>query len=209
MSCRWEIACNNTIDGKVQRSFAVGASDVVCIAIDGVCPVSKYSAVSSAPQTSSPRETGMTECTPCPPQTTTAGPGSSKASECVCERGYTGPSQGPCAVCAAGKYKDVIGSTECKPCPANTYSGKLGATSTAACLPCMHGAVSPNGSVSLLACECDLGYTLGPDNQSCVKCVAGTFKAAQGPGACRQCEAGKFCTSMLLYTNLKTLNPKP
>ena len=43
-------------------------------------------------------------------------------------------------------------------------------------------------------CSCGKGYTSGPDGGTCVACVAGTYKDANGSTPCTKCSRGKYST---------------
>jgi hypothetical protein len=63
------------------------------------------------------------------------------------------------------------------------------------CQSCPAIMSSPAGSVSVIACTCDEGYT-GLDGDQCSACAAGTYKAVRGSSACVHCPVGKFSSSI-------------
>jgi hypothetical protein len=131
------------------------------------CEVGKYKSVSgSAPcDLCKPGkyldELARTECKTCPLLKTSL-PGQSHLDSCNCIAGYTGPSGlAECQECDKGKYKDSFGSFECFPCPAGTYSDTKGNTNMSFCLSCPSRMSSPQRSISISACSCDEGFTMG------------------------------------------------
>ena len=180
----WNIQCNATFNGMLNQKFFLGASNPVCIATDGLCPVGKYSTGNGA-------VSDITNCLICPALITTDDVGQSLLTDCQCILGHTGQDTGPCTVCDAGKYKDAIGSSECTLCPAATYTDTVGAISAPLCLVCPASAGSPPGSTLLAHCVCNAGYT-GPDGGACTECAAGQYKDAIGSAECALCAAGKY-----------------
>ena len=114
------------------------------------------SAITSSP-TSTPTPATPTPATPAPAPATSPLPAPPPPPPPmpidVCTPGYTGP-LGSCVLCEAGKYKSSLGSTPCSTCPANSVTvGK--------------------GSVTVIACHCDAGYSGPLGGQDCTACVAG------------------------------------
>lgn len=183
----WDIHCNATFNGKLHQKFVLGATDPVCIATSGLCPIGKYSTGNGVAY-------DITNCLICPALTTTSAVGSTLLTLCKCIPGYTGQDTGPCTACAAGTYKDAIGSSECTSCPPATYSSTVGANGAAYCLACPAYTTSRQGSTLLSHCICNAGYT-GPDGSICVACIAGKFKSRNGTDQCMLCAPGKFSAS--------------
>ena len=131
-----------------------------------LCPENTFSALS-----------GATQCTPCPPYSSSV-MGSSRCTfapcrgedynmGCVCPVGKTGPDGGPCSPCAAGTYKNVTGDARCTNCGSTKTSvagsascfcrANYTTTATGDCLPCMNGMISYENSA---ACFCPNGTSL-------------------------------------------------
>ena len=91
-------------------------------------------------------------------------------SGCVCIAGYF-TSSGSCVACMEGKYKDSVGNVTCTDCWDNS-------TSLA-------------GSMDIMECLCDEGYTLVEDGAgySCVECGVGKYKQFAGFIECRECSS--------------------
>ena len=112
---------------------------------------------------------GDGDCNQCPEADSTSPPGSTSADECLttCSPGSFGPDGGECELCEPGKFKAVGGTSPCtETCPVN--------------------ADSKPGSTALTDCECNAGFT-GPNGGECEACLAGSYKADKGPGACDEC----------------------
>ena len=92
-----------------------------------------------------------------------------------------------CSVCPIGQYKSVTSNNECLSCPPDTYQDTLGATSVTQCKPCPANSYAPAGTGKIADCLCGLGYT---GDEECVRCTAGTYKAANGTSNCTSCPAG-------------------
>ena len=187
----WDISCNTTVHGKIEDSFSLATAEPVCIALNGQCPLAKYSPGNGA-------EYDISSCMKCPANMTTANLGSTIVSACKCNVGFTGPDGdgGTCVPCSAGKYKDAIGSASCTVCPVGKFSSTTGGTAISACLACPNGSTTASTGASLLSqCICKLGYT-GPNGQACQACEAGKYKQAVGAAACTQCEAGKSSSAL-------------
>ena len=128
--------------------------------------------------------------------------------------GKAGGGARACSQCAAGKFSLAAGSTACSVCRAGTYSGTVGASSAATCLHCANGKYSatvgafnasfcrscpshstcPEGSVSLAACTCDVGYS--GVGSACSACCQGTHKRVLGSSNCLPCQAGKYSATL-------------
>ena len=184
---KWTFQCNTTFDGKLNEKLVLSTLEPLCIATNGLCPISKYS-------TRTGLASDITNCLKCPPLTTTAAVGSTRLSDCKCKVGYTGPDAGSCSACSQGKYKDAIGSGECTVCPNGKFSSIVSGNVSSVCLNCPSDSWSPSGSTLLEHCVCNVGYT-GQDPESCLACVAGKFKAVNGTAECTQCAAGKYSSS--------------
>ena len=75
-------------------------------------------------------------------------------SACVCNAGYSGDgtTAGGCLQCAAGTYKDSVGN--------------------GACISCVGTNIwSPTSSISINACQCNVGYD--GTGAACSACTAG------------------------------------
>ena len=121
---------------------------------------------------------GSDPCTQCP--TFAHSPaGSGAVTACVCNAGYAGPAGGPCSVCEAGKFTPPHATGTCTDCAEGTYSAAAGATE---CSLCPSNAHSPTGSSTVLACQCNSGYS-GPDGGPCAEVQTTTHVApATTPG---------------------------
>jgi hypothetical protein len=128
--------------------------------------------------------------------------------------GKAGGGARACSQCAAGKFSLAAGSTACSECQAGTYSGTVGASNAATCLNCANGKYSatvgafnasfcrscpshstcPEGSVSLAACTCDVGYS--GVGSACSACSQGTHKPVLGSSNCLPCQAGKYSATL-------------
>jgi hypothetical protein len=190
----WKIQCNATVNGKLDQTFILSATDPVCIASNGLCPIGKYSSGNGVSY-------NITDCFKCPALTTTASEGNTRITGCKCNRGYTGPDAGTCTACTAGTYKDFIGSSGCSLCAAAKYSSIVGADNISLCLACPSDSSSPSGSTLQSQCMCNRGYT-GPDGGSCVGCVAGKYKPTNGSVTCTQCTSGKFSAATGATSNV-------
>ena len=150
------------------------------------------------------------KCSPCPFHAVSA-IGSSSRSDCQCAKGYTGPDGRSCVACVAGKYKAVQGASACASCRAGKFSTTSAATAESSCTTCAansysapdnghcilcpYYAVSSRASSSQTDCVCDVGFT-GPNGGPCGACPAGKYKQVIGSSQCRQCQEGKFSTSV-------------
>ena len=132
---------------------------------------------------------GSALCKTCPPSTTSAA-GSMTVSDCTCIAGYSSAEKdvGTCVVCAADTYKDVKGTESCTPCPANS--------------------MSPQGSVSISACTCNMGYYKDQSGVGCTPCPESSLSPPastsitacicklgfSGPagGNCNACQPGTY-----------------
>ena len=91
-------------------------------------------------------------------------------SGCVCIAGYF-TSSGSCVACMEGKYKDSVGNVTCT--------------------DCWDHSTSLAGSMDIMECLCDEGYTLVQDGagHSCVECEVGKYKQFAGVIECRECSS--------------------
>eukprot|EP00277_Geminigera_cryophila_P011646 CAMPEP_0179437518 /NCGR_PEP_ID=MMETSP0799-20121207/21399_1 /TAXON_ID=46947 /ORGANISM="Geminigera cryophila, Strain CCMP2564" /LENGTH=558 /DNA_ID=CAMNT_0021218511 /DNA_START=135 /DNA_END=1811 /DNA_ORIENTATION=- len=142
-----------------------------------------------------------TQCSNCPVNSNSPKL-STSVNDCECNAGSYGPNGGSCTACPTAKPFSEKGSTSsdaciatcsagftgsvpCTACPAGKYKQGAG---DGACLPCPSGKVSESQSGALTDCECAVGTTgLNGVGATCVKCVAGKYKAATGEAACRSC----------------------
>lgn len=133
----------------------------------------------------------VTACLTCPLHTSSIR-GQSHVNDCSCIPGYTGSGGlAGCQECDQGKYKDSAGSTECIPCPAGAYSNQRGNDNVSHCLSCPPSMSSAEGSISMTACRCNVGYT-GANGDKCFSCVPGKYKDIPGTSNCIVCDLGKF-----------------
>jgi hypothetical protein len=186
----WNIECRSTVRGKLNETFSLGAADPVCIALNGQCPLAKYSSGDGAVY-------DITTCLKCPTHRTTAAVGSTRITDCKCNAGFSGPDgdSGTCVACVAGKYKSVIGSSACLDCPVGKHSDTIEATDISTCESCpADSTTTSSGSTQQSQCLCNIGYK-GPDGGTCESCAAGKYKSALGSAECTQCEAGKHSAS--------------
>ena len=134
---------------------------------------------------------GSDNCTLCPPMSDSPA-ASTSASQCLCRVGHTrvdgvNGTFRTCGACPAGTYKDIPGFDACVKCRAGKYSVTVAAT-TDTCLPCPFGASSPSGSVSVINCTCDKGYTSSGDgSETCLACKPGKYKDVTGSAPCMHC----------------------
>ena len=62
---------------------------------------------------------------------------------------------------------------------------------SATCSECPSNPYSPAGSVSIINCICNAGYS-GANGGECVACALGLFKEFQGDQECTPCAPGSF-----------------
>ena len=86
----------------------------------------------------------------------------------------------------SGKFKAALGSETCSGCGAGTFSLSAGASVCADC--------QARGT-------CKPGFS-GPKCGSCIHCVKGKYKIAQGDAACTNCVVGQYSTSVGATFNL-------
>jgi cysteine-rich repeat protein len=110
---------------------------------------------------------------------------------CECNVGFTGPDFKSCVECIAGTYKNATGNMSCSLCPANTFSTTIASITVDNCLTCPLNAISLEGSNSLYACICALGFT-GPDGENCTACNPGFYKDVNGSSNCTGCPVNTF-----------------
>jgi hypothetical protein len=89
-----------------------------------------------------------------------------------------------CRLCKEGTYQSSAGSAKCIHCPAGKYNSDLGSNSLSACLDCIPGKFSQNGSAPV----------------SCELCASGQFQASFGQDRCWTCSS---------YYNDPTLTSSP
>ena len=123
------------------------------------CPANTYS---SSRQTV---EVAGQQCTPCPLNFQTDGPGQTSALACRCSRGVSNASA--CGLCGAGSYLDAL-ANQCLACPA--------------------GSTSPPGSVGVLSCGCPQGTRQARSGNGivCEACPPNTYSGSVGV-ACVPC----------------------
>jgi hypothetical protein len=130
-----------------------------------------------------------------------SGVGSDESTDCKCNKGYTGNDGTTCSACEAGKYKTVVGASNCLNCNEDMYLDFTGATTSTSCRNCPQYSQAPEGSSSLAACVCKLGYTGAgggpghvplPGFQNCRACPSGTFKDTTGSAPCTNCEENHY-----------------
>ena len=144
------------------------------------CPGGSVANASSNACSTCPRDTFETDrasCRPCPGNSS-APEGSSQA--CTCLPGYP-LLESECSACAPGTFER---EGVCEACPAHYFSVLPGATSNESCVRCAEHSLSPPGSASPLACLCAAEFTGGG---ACELCMPGSFKSAEGSGACLEC----------------------
>ena len=78
-------------------------------------------------------------------------------------------------------------------CEEGKYSNETGETSEMTCTECPPHSFSGHGSISILNCTCNKGYS-GPDGWMCTACRAGTYKDVNGSTPCTPCLQGKYST---------------
>jgi len=81
---------------------------------------------------------------------------------------------GPCTLCLLGTYKTGSGTAVCRDtCPANS--------------------TSPEGSASVDACICSMGFhSNGLTAMDCISCARGTLKILSGREPCTKCAPGSY-----------------
>ena len=151
-------------------------------------------------------ETGMSECTPCPDNKTSAAE-STMLENCTCEKGFTSALNNECHACEAGKYKNTTGPDACTDCGIGKYNPHENATSEASCMGCRNrtfadtegnAECSPcpkNASQGDNAtyCVCDAGFKKENEaDLSCSACPAGKFSDSTDSAECEDCDMGYF-----------------
>lgn len=168
---------------------------------------------------SAPTRDDLTICIPCPPHTTTIGPGSWSRSQCVCDTPrlrYPVPAEdgGGCGCGAGYRYNGVLeacvacdpgttsrnGSTQCTLCAAGYFQKELHrepATDARACLPCPASARCAAGS-TIETIVLRRGFWRLTNRTSDVRpCAGGSVSAACLPngtvGVCAEGHEGPLC----------------
>ena len=132
-----------------------------------------------------------TVCLDCPVNTWSMH-GQDHIRNCSCIRGYEGPDGlAECVKCGPGKYKDSFGTFKCFQCPSGTYSEQTGNYDLSLCLACPQLMSSMEGSLTIMSCICEEGYT-GENGDECSACVPGKYKARKGSSRCVLCPLGTY-----------------
>lgn len=144
-------------------------------------------------------------CEPCLAHSTSDA-GSDGLEDCKCNAGFQpGDYPGHCVECALGSFKSFAANQACLPCPSGMQGNAEVSprTSISACVdcpagtyesnnicyPCPANSLSPSGSSSSAACQCDAGFTgTGP----CTPCSPGSHKPSPGSALCADCQAGTY-----------------
>lgn len=117
------------------------------------------------------------QCTPCPLNFQTDGPGQTTALACQCIGGLQQEANatGVCGLCGSGKYLDRLANK---------------------CLPCPAGSTSAPGSVGILSCTCPVGTREAQHGSSlvCEPCPLNTYSSSAGV-ACIACPQGMITKS--------------
>lgn len=134
----------------------------------------------------------MTNCTPCPPGSSSSALGATLASTCkTCAPGTFQPDHGSpsCKPCPPGSFSTVVGAVNasvCTLCPANTAGG---GSSLGACVSCLAGTYSASG----WGVCCPPGQAAITGGLTCSPCPAG--KWGNGAGPCNDCPSGTYLPS--------------
>ena len=169
---------------------------------------------------------GTSTCEQCQSGSFQPATGISNATNCIpCDPGtYSLGGVDYCTPCASGKFNDAEGATsisDCEMCPENTNTQNLagsdekadcvcntGYTGTgASCEACRTHSNSSGGQTD---CTCNKGYgyvSAGGVGESCVQCVAGTYKDTQENQGCSDCNENEFSSGLGADTN--TCRPCP
>ena len=120
------------------------------------------------------------QCTPCPPNMHTAGPGTANAAGCACPYEQNGTT---CQLCTANYY---FASGACRACPPNTFSA-VGAVGLLSCM-CPRGSRAMKQNDHTLVCEpCPLAYYSNAVGLSCTRCPNGFTTPSVGCTTRLQC----------------------
>ena len=144
--------------------------------------------------------------------------GQSSCSACnyQCKAGFAHqgcglPNPGKCVACGAGQFKETAGTTQCSNCPSGKFTDAVGQSvckscpgadaqtnrggkyqdqdGQTGCKSCDHTCAAGEHKLNLAEHHTGCG---GSSQGQCVKCDAGTKKAAQGAHSCKACAAGRF-----------------
>ena len=151
-----------------------------------LCPANTYSETFASEN--------LDSCLGCPNLTRSV-PGSRDKKNCVCLPGYSGANGGPCIACLPGTYKQINGSSACVSCAAGKYSPTPTAISDSTCELCPSDSHSAEGSINVLQCMCNLGYT-GVPPSPCAPCLKGSYKATVGSLPCDLCVSGTYLSGI-------------
>ena len=137
----------------------------------------------------------------CPNNSATEGNASTSIDSCHCNAGFeragvqcqrcaAGKFKGShgnasCSLCEAGQFNVLDGAIECTACPPNTFQAEPGSSTCTACPP---NSVSGDGSWAQHMCLCQPGFS--GNNDSCVACALGFYKASTANHACAHCGDG-------------------
>lgn len=183
-----------------------------------VCPIGQYKSATSNNQClSCPPDTyqdtlgatSITQCMPCPANSY-APAGSGRIADCLCGPGYVSlpnATAGGCDACPPGTYNSESGREACTNCAAGKYGTEPAATAQSMCLDCPANTFSLNGSNLLTNCSCNAGHSGAADGAECVACLAGTYKTGVGIGACTNCSANEYSTTVAQVVSTCTSCP--
>ena len=160
---------------------------------------------------------GQASCLQCPGNSSST-PGSTSPVDCLCNPGFytdnctdcqmdthvaclpcprgsfkSDHSHSACTTCPAGTSTAAAGAIDagaCSPCPRNTYADEALESAVVECTSCPVHSTSSEGSVSVLDCSCDPGFTGARNMSQCVACGNGKYKPFAGNEACIACPPG-------------------
>ena len=157
------------------------------------------------------------DCQQCAAGKSNPVPGSTSITACSdCLPGSIAPTAGTavCALCEPGKYQGATGQLECDdcttgyvcvlgssapvPCPGGTYANQAIITaqgflsSLDQCIDCDTGVFCPVGSNAPTPCAAGT-FNDQSNQQTCLKCSAGSYQNNEGETACKECTGGNYC----------------